>query len=73
MESKPNTPLITLTKGGPLKISGKFTLTNEKNEQLESGDEIYLCRCGSSGKAPYCDGTHKKGTSSTSEEKASCD
>jgi CDGSH-type Zn-finger protein len=26
----------------------------------KQGEEIYLCQCGQSAKAPYCDGSHKK-------------
>jgi len=59
MDNKVNSPHIKLIKEGPLKISGNFTLTNEKNEQIDSGDELYLCRCGKSKKRPWCDGSHK--------------
>ena len=59
MENKVKTPHIKLIKNGPLKISGSFTLTNEKNEEIDSGDELYLCRCGQTKKGPWCDGSHK--------------
>lgn len=27
-------------------------------EELKSGDTVYICRCGKTGNAPYCDGSH---------------
>ena len=52
-------PHIILIENGPLKISGKYKLVNDRNEELSSGSELYLCRCGKSSNAPYCDGSHK--------------
>ncbi len=27
--------------------------------EVKSGDAVYLCQCGQSGNAPYCDGSHE--------------
>lgn len=45
---------------GPLEVSGSFRLKLRNGTHTETGDTIYLCRCGGSGNKPYCDGTHKK-------------
>lgn len=45
---------------GPYKITGSFTLYNEKGELISNEKEIYLCRCGGSKNKPFCDGTHNK-------------
>lgn len=58
-----NSPHIILIKNGPLKISGSYKLVNDRNEELSSGEELYLCRCGKSSNAPYCDGSHKSNKS----------
>ena len=55
-----NLPEFELRENGPLKISGNFILKDSDGNQLETGDVIYICRCGSSEKMPFCDGTHKK-------------
>lgn len=64
---------INVIKNGPYQVKGaiklkqKTIIPNEKGEsvkwketQLSSDkDEIYLCRCGKSANAPYCDGSHE--------------
>ncbi|MFO7756291.1 MAG: CDGSH iron-sulfur domain-containing protein [Bacteroidales bacterium] len=59
-QDKPTTPVITIIKNGPLKVAGSFTLLKENNFPVESGSEVYLCRCGKSSKKPFCDGSHRK-------------
>ncbi len=51
---------IDLTKNGPLKVSGDFTIEDEKGNLIDTinMDEVYLCRCGNSSEKPFCDGTH---------------
>ena len=73
MEKQEKTPHIVLMKNGPLKISGSFTLTNNENEEIKSGEELFLCRCGNSKNSPFCDGTHKSSDSSSSESLKNCD
>lgn len=65
---------IQVTKDGPYKVHGAPQLMQviiEQNEsgnsgryaqgqQFESKDEMYLCRCGHSQNAPFCDGSHLK-------------
>lgn len=73
MEKQEKTPHLVLMKNGPLKISGSFTLTNDKNEEIKTGDELYLCRCGNSKNSPFCDSTHKSSDSSSDESPKNCD
>ena len=60
MEEKSKAPVITIIKGGPLKVSGDFTLLKENNFPVESGSEVFLCRCGKSSNKPFCDGSHRR-------------
>lgn len=47
-------------EGGPLEVTGNFTLTGKKGEKINISSPVYLCRCGYSGNKPFCDGSHKK-------------
>lgn len=54
---------ITVTENGPLKVScAQAMAVTHKGQALahEGGQDLYLCRCGQSKNAPYCDGTHNK-------------
>jgi uncharacterized Fe-S cluster protein YjdI len=51
---------IKAMKNGPLLVEGGCSLIdNEGNEFVRHGPYA-LCRCGGSGKKPFCDGTHIK-------------
>lgn len=45
---------------GPLQVKGVAQCRNSRGGTIEVGETFYLCRCGGSGKKPFCDGTHKK-------------
>jgi CDGSH-type Zn-finger protein len=65
---------IVVRKNGPYIVHGHIPLvrkeqvvseygeplTWKKGEVIETGEAYSLCRCGQSGKKPFCDGTHKK-------------
>ncbi len=63
---------IKVIKGGPYHVSGAVPLDEkivrpqgqgyvwEDGRELEQKSDYYLCRCGHSSSAPFCDGTHKK-------------
>lgn len=51
---------IRLLLNGPLMVEGTFTLVDESGMMLPERSSAALCRCGASGNAPFCDGTHLK-------------
>jgi len=51
---------IKVTKNGPLLVEGGCSLRNSDGKELAGPGTYALCRCGSSGKKPFCDGTHIK-------------
>ena len=51
----PNEALVT--NGGPLQITGNITLVKEDGT-VQYANHLTLCRCGSSGSKPNCDGQH---------------
>ena len=50
---------ISAIANGPFKVSNLKTLEYCGQKTEISGD-TYICRCGESKKAPYCDGSHSK-------------
>ncbi len=53
---------VTVIDGGPLKISGDGVTVQYCGEPVavESGSDVYLCRCGASANPPFCDGSHSR-------------
>ena len=45
---------------GPLHVSGNLEVITGTGKTINRVTECWLCRCGHSGKKPYCDGTHKR-------------
>ena len=52
-------PTVEIFPNGPIKITGAPSLCAFGEDQAVDG-ALFLCRCGGSAKAPYCDGTHKR-------------
>ena len=52
----------TILPNGPVKIEGEFQICDAAGHpfDLGAGKPVFLCRCGLSGKKPFCDGTHNK-------------
>jgi len=50
---------VAALENGPLRISDQETLSYCGNSVKTEGD-VYLCRCGESNRAPFCDGAHAK-------------
>jgi CDGSH-type Zn-finger protein len=66
---------VTVTPNGPLIVSGGIPLYRRRAVQSEHGEPLTwdtterfrdregyaLCRCGQSGRKPFCDGSHQQG------------
>jgi len=51
---------ITPYRDGPLLVRGPVTLVDQDGNEIELHQHtIALCRCGRSGRKPFCDGMHK--------------
>ncbi|WP_139489089.1 CDGSH iron-sulfur domain-containing protein [Brevibacillus dissolubilis] len=51
---------IKINDNGSIRVNGKVELLDGAGEPYEVGESFSLCRCGQSGKKPFCDGTHKQ-------------
>ena len=51
----PNEALVT--NGGPLQLTGNITLVHQDGT-VQYANHVTLCRCGSSGTKPLCNGAH---------------
>jgi CDGSH-type Zn-finger protein/uncharacterized Fe-S cluster protein YjdI len=47
-------------RNGPLAVSGNLEVISGTARTVRKATELYLCRCGASGRKPYCDGSHKR-------------
>lgn len=45
---------------GPYLVTGVETMTNHLGEPLPTTPTMALCRCGASGRTPFCDGSHAR-------------
>jgi len=58
------TPSISLTEdpqakaSGPIWLKGNIPFESADGYKYETRNRVTLCRCGRSGRKPYCDGTH---------------
>ena len=50
---------ITVFENGPYKVSNAKS-AEYCGEAIDASGDIFLCRCGQSSNAPFCDGTHNK-------------
>jgi CDGSH-type Zn-finger protein len=51
---------VGLRVNGPLRIEGRCELRHPVVGLIFTGEQTALCRCGQSGKKPFCDGTHRQ-------------
>jgi CDGSH-type Zn-finger protein len=55
---------ILVRLNGPYRITGPVKVVDADGKEFELPAEVFaLCRCGHSGNKPFCDGTHKKSSS----------
>jgi len=50
---------IQTRKNGPLRVDGEVTLIDHEGKEFKVQTPYTLCRCGHSGKKPFCDSTHR--------------
>lgn len=52
---------LTVSPNGSLRVEGEFELVDSNGVKYESANKpaIFICRCGQTQKAPFCDGSHK--------------
>ena len=58
MEKKPETK-IEVRANGPLILCGQLEITLADG-QVKRMERVVICRCGQSGKMPYCDASHNR-------------
>lgn len=60
--SASRTLAVTVVENGPLKLSGDQLTVRYCGEDVAvpEGGDVYLCRCGKSANAPFCDGAHAR-------------
>jgi CDGSH-type Zn-finger protein len=53
--------VIKARENGPLLVTGPFKLVDHLGNvfDLTGKESVALCRCGQSGRKPFCDGTHR--------------
>jgi uncharacterized Fe-S cluster protein YjdI len=51
---------IEVTPNGPYLIKTECLIVLSDGREETKNETVALCRCGSSGNKPYCDGSHKK-------------
>lgn len=51
---------INIKDDGPLLVNGPIILLDAEGQQFPTDDSAcYLCRCGLTATAPFCNGNHK--------------
>ena len=61
---------IEIRYKGPYRVIGEVELVDPDGQVIPTEDEVWLCRCGNSGNAPFCDGTHKRNRASDDDKKS---
>ena len=51
---------VRVTQGGPLSVQGPVQVVDDAGNVLRVTTRVALCRCGSSGDKPFCDGSHAR-------------
>ena len=60
IDEEPDQPAtIRVTRNGPYYLRGEIEITGPKDGQRLNGNQLALCRCGSSRNKPFCDNSHR--------------
>ncbi len=51
---------VEVMKDGPLLVHAKVRVGMGDDTVIKEGPKTAFCRCGASGKKPFCDGSHRK-------------
>ena len=51
---------LSVVKDGPLIVNGPLEIICGSGRTIQRTERVFLCRCGGSGRKPFCDGTHSK-------------
>ena len=51
---------VRVMRNGPLFMRGTLHITDSHGDEILSDERVALCRCGQSGRKPFCDGSHRK-------------
>jgi uncharacterized Fe-S cluster protein YjdI/CDGSH-type Zn-finger protein len=58
-EPRPEGTTVQPQVDGPMYLRGRITIEDERGQPIREDTRVALCRCGSSGNKPFCDGTHR--------------
>lgn len=58
--ASPDGALIEVTAAGPLVVQGPVRIRLADGSEETKDGKVALCRCGSSGRKPFCDGSHRR-------------
>ena len=50
---------VEVLENGPLMVKGSIEITHTDGSKETKTRNTAFCRCGKTGKTPYCDGSHK--------------
>lgn len=50
--------VVRARRDGPLYVRGPVRVVTEAGELIVEDERVALCRCGGTGNAPFCDGSH---------------
>ncbi len=54
---------LEFLENGPIRVEAEgegFQFQGPQGEEILAKKVVFLCRCGGSGRKPFCDGTHRK-------------
>jgi CDGSH-type Zn-finger protein len=67
---RPAAARVTMYPDGPLILRGDFEICSVDGATIETARIVALCRCGRSAAKPLCDGSHKRGELSVTDQPA---